>query len=648
MGYIDKIKERRRRFIECNEIPKDVRPDISNSWIRCKNYGVGENSNKANILSKSEFDAILEEKKEFIRICLPVMLNLYEILKDTNYSIILTDENAVILKILGNERIMAANKNLDFLEGRRWREEDVGTNAIGTCIYLDKPVWTLGAEHYCKEQHKWTCSAAPIHNSRGKIIGCIDLSGSFGTFHSHTLGIVAEASNTIQEQFAINEHRKWTEVAFNSIKEGMLVLDNEFKVKYFNEKICNILGTYKNEIYKLDMKVLLKDIVKDMYELNDSGKIAYREISLYIKNKRIDCNISITPVSMSGNYIGFVIVVQKADIMHVVVNKIAGFSSRYDFDNILTNNLKMMDIIEDAKRIAQNECAVLITGESGTGKELFAHSIHNSSKRCNGPFVAINCAALPKDLVESELFGYEKGAFTGASKEGHPGKFELANGGTIFLDEIGELPLEIQSKLLRVLDNHTISRIGGKYERNLDVRIVTATNRDLIKEVNARNFRSDLYFRLNVFNIRLIPLRERKEDIEMFVEFFLNRLSKKNQMKIEHIDKSFIDIVTNYNWPGNVRELENVVQRAYYLSKDEVITDSLIPEYIIESVEDIEDCTISLENDSKNKIKTVDQVERELIIKALEQCNGNVVNASKLIEMGKSTLYRKIKKYNLE
>ncbi|CAB1245489.1 sigma-54-dependent Fis family transcriptional regulator [Clostridium sp. MT-14] len=648
MGYIDKIKERRRRFIEYNEIPKDVRPDILNSWIRCKNYGVGENSNKANILFKSEFDAVLEEKKEFIRICLPVMLNLYEILKDTNYSIILTDENAVILKILGNERIMAANKNLDFLEGRRWREEDVGTNAIGTCIYLDKPVWTLGAEHYCREQHKWTCSAAPIHNSRGKIIGCIDLSGSIGTFHSHTLGIVAEASNTIQEQFAISEHRKWTEVAFNSIKEGMLVLDNEFKVKYFNEKICSILGIHKSEMYKLDMKVLLRDVANDMYGLSDNGKIAYREISLYVKNKRVECNISVTHVLIGENYVGFVIVIQKAGTMRGVVNKIAGFSSRYDFDNILTNNPKMLGIIEDAKRIAQNECTVLITGESGTGKELFAHSIHNRSKRCNGPFVAINCAALPKDLVESELFGYEKGAFTGASKEGNPGKFELANEGTIFLDEIGELPLEIQSKLLRVLDNHTISRIGGKYERNLNVRIVAATNRDLIKEVNAKNFRSDLYFRLNVFNLKLIPLRERKEDIEMFVRFFLNRLNKKNQMQIEHIDKSFMDIIKEYNWPGNVRELENVVQRAYYLSKNGIITDSLIPDYIMESVGNIQDYTISLENKSKNKIKTVDQVERELIVKALEQCNGNVINASKLIEMGKSTLYRKIKKYNLK
>lgn len=172
---------------------------------------------------------------------------------------------------------------------------------------------------------------------------------------------------------------------------------------------------------------------------------------------------------------------------------------------------------------------MLITGESGTGKELFAHSIHNSSNRCKGPFIAINCAALPKDLVESELFGYEKSAFTGASKEGNPGKFELANRGTIFLDEIGELPLEIQSKLLRVLDNHTITRIGGNFERKLDVRVIAATNRNLNEEINKNNFRSDLYYRLNVFNVRLIPLRERTEDIELCADYFLQRLNDKTR-----------------------------------------------------------------------------------------------------------------------
>ncbi|MCH3963627.1 MAG: sigma-54-dependent Fis family transcriptional regulator [Clostridium sp.] len=644
--YMEKIKEQRARFIEYNEIPKDVRPDILNSWMRCKKYGVGKDNNGANVISEDEFRSVLERKNEFIEICLPVMLNLYEILKNTNYSIILTDENAVILKILGNGKIMAQNRDLDFLEGRRWKEEDVGTNAIGTCIYLDKPIQTLGAEHYCRRQHKWTCSAAPIHDSSGKIVGCIDLSGSYGDFHTHTLGIVAEASNTIQERFSTAEHRKWTEVAFNSIKEGILVIDKDFKLKYFNDNICRILGINKNQMYKLYMKTLLKDLIRDMSDRGRVNKIAYREVSMYVKNRRIECNVNVNPVVMNEKHSGFVILVKEANTIHTVVNRIAGFSSKYDFENILTNNNKMLHIIEDAKRISKSDCTVLITGESGTGKELFAHSIHNGSERCRGPFVAINCSALPKDLVESELFGYEKGAFTGALKDGNPGKFELANGGTIFLDEIGELPLEIQPKLLRVLDNHMVTRIGGKYERNLNVRVIAATNRELFKEVRLKNFRSDLYFRLNVFNINLIPLRERKEDIEMFIKFFLNKLSLNNEIKIKHIDEEFMTIVKNYRWPGNVREIENVVQRAYYMSKDGVITKELIPDYIIKNEKSTDG--EYQEDEVKPGIQTVDEVEKQLIIKALRYCSGNVVNASRMINMGKSTLYRKIKKYNLE
>lgn len=304
----------------------------------------------------------------------------------------------------------------------------------------------------------------------------------------------------------------------------------------------------------------------------------------------------------------------------------------------------MLSVIEEAKKIAENECSVLITGESGTGKELFAHSIHNSSNRCKGPFIAINCAALPKDLVESELFGYEKSAFTGASKEGNPGKFELANRGTIFLDEIGELPLEIQSKLLRVLDNHTITRIGGNFERKLDVRVIAATNRNLNEEINKNNFRSDLYYRLNVFNVRLIPLRERTEDIELCADYFLQRLNDKNQRMNKSFDKEFINLIKDYNWPGNVRELENVIQRAYYLSKDEIINYSFIPEYINGNIkeEEIKD------KKEKSKPPTLEEMEKNLIIQALKYCNGNVVNASKIIGIGKSTLYRKIEKYKLE
>jgi len=399
----------------------------------------------------------------------------------------------------------------------------------------------------------------------------------------------------------------------------------------------------EEKVNRLDIKLLLKDIIKDENNFSNN-RINYKEANLYLENRKLECNINVSPVKLESKYIGYVILVKKIDSIRNVVRKIAGFSSKYTFESIITNNKRMLSVIEEAKKIAENECSVLITGESGTGKELFAHSIHNSSNRCKGPFIAINCAALPKDLVESELFGYEKSAFTGASKEGNPGKFELANRGTIFLDEIGELPLEIQSKLLRVLDNHTITRIGGNFERKLDVRVIAATNRNLNEEINKNNFRSDLYYRLNVFNVRLIPLRERPEDIELCADYFLQRLNDKNQRMNKSFDKEFINLIKDYNWPGNVRELENVIQRAYYLSKDEVINYSFIPEYINGNIkgEEIKD------KEEKSKPPTLEEMERKLIIQALKYCNGNVINASKIIGVGKSTLYRKIEKYRLE
>lgn len=631
------------RFVEHNEMPKDIRQDILNSWIRCKKYEVNPSDGKGKELSRSEFNKILDEHKELIEIAIPVMLDIFNLLKESNYSIILTDENAVVLEVIGNEKIMDKNTKLHFLKGCKWTEENVGTNAIGTCLHLNKPIQTLGAEHYCKNQHGWTCSAAPIHNDKGKIIGIIDLSGHFYDFHSHTLGIVVEAANAIQKQFSIIEHRKWAETAFNSIDDGILVIDNDFTVRDFNLKMCELLKIPQQEFYKIDIKALLRDIIKDINNFSQSNKINYREVSLYLDNRIVECNISVTLVQKEEKHIGFVILAKKVDSLRHVVNKIAGFSSKYSFDNIITNNAKMISVVQEAKSIAANDCTVLINGESGTGKELFAHSIHNASNRRNGPFVAINCAALPKDLVESELFGYEKGSFTGASKEGCPGKFELANTGTIFLDEIGELPLEIQSKLLRVLDNHTITRIGGKYERKLDVRVIAATNRNLYNEIQANNFRGDLYYRINVFNIKLIPLRERPEDVELCAEFFLQRLNDKNSETKKSFDKEFINSIKKHNWPGNVRELENVIQRAYYLSKSDIISHLFIPEYINENNKEV----IDFSNNNEFKPDKLEEIEKSLIVKALEYCDGNVVKASKLIGIGKSTLYRKIKKYEL-
>lgn len=636
---ISKIKTKWREFVEEDKIPKGIRPDILDSWIRCKVKGVNVKEGRGKEIDKDQFNKILIENKELIEIAVPIIQDVIKLLNETNYSIVLTDKNAVVLRVIGNTEIMDENTKLHFLEGCQWKEENVGTNAIGTCLYLNKPFQTLGAEHYCISQHEWTCSAAPIHDNKGKIIGIIDLSGQFYGFHSHTLGIVVEAANAIQKQFSINEHRKWAAAAFNSLEDGILVIDDEFTVKDYNLKICEILKIPEKEIHKVDMRILLKDIIKDMHSFNYSNKIDYREVSLYSGDKSVECNVSVMPVKDENKYIGYVIFVKKADNFRNVVNKIAGFYSKYSFDDIITRNPKMMSIVQEAKGIAANDCTVLITGESGTGKELFAHSIHNASNRCSGPFVAVNCAALPQALVESELFGYEKGAFTGASKEGCPGKFELASNGTIFLDEIGELPLEIQSKLLRVLDNHTITRIGGKYEKLLDVRIIAATNRNLYNEIQTKDFRGDLYYRINVFNINLVPLRERPEDVELSADVFLKRLNDRNPGRKKYFDKNFIDSIKKYNWPGNVRELENVIQRAYYLSKEDMISNLSIPEYINENINE----TMIYDTG----IVSPEEVEKNNIINMIAKCHGNVIEAGEKLNLSKSTIYRKIKKYNI-
>jgi len=266
------------------------------------------------------------------------------------------------------------------------------------------------------------------------------------------------------------------------------------------------------------------------------------------------------------------------------------------------------------------------------GKELYAQSIHNESHRRNGPFIAINCSAIPKELFESELFGYESGSFTGAMKGGRPGKFELASGGTIFLDEIGEVPLEVQPKLLRVLDNN---KIGGTYERPLDVRVISATNRNLIEEVTKGSFRQDLYFRLNVINLRIPPLRNRREDILKLAKYFLKSLNEENNGMHKFFSHKFENRLMEYEWTGNVRELKNIIQRAYYMSEEEEIKGVILHSKDIKQVE--EKASLNLKD-----------VERESIVRALMFNDRNVLKAARDLNISKATIYRKIKAYSID
>jgi transcriptional regulator with PAS, ATPase and Fis domain len=395
----------------------------------------------------------------------------------------------------------------------------------------------------------------------------------------------------------------------------------------------------KNDIFKIDIRKILDEttIREDIFV--SKRKINFPDITLTVAKKKIECSLNISPIIVEDDVTGAVMLMREAKQVRKEVSKLAGFKANYTFDSIITKDERMEQLINTAKKISKANCSVLIEGESGTGKELYAQSIHNESNRKNCPFVAINCSAIPKELVESELFGYESGSFTGAAKGGRPGKFELAHGGTIFLDEIGEIPMEIQPKLLRVLDNGKITRIGGSLERDLDVRIISATNRNLLEEVTKGSFRQDLYFRLNVINLRIPPLRNRPDDIVELAKYFLRVLNEENCGTCKRFNKKFEKMLIEHEWMGNVRELKNIIQRAYYMTDKECISTVQFPNI---SVDDRK------KEISAKPFTTMKEAEKDIIKKALASNKGNVLKASKELKISKATIYRKIKSYDID
>ena len=339
---------------------------------------------------------------------------------------------------------------------------------------------------------------------------------------------------------------------------------------------------------------------------------------------------------------------------------------RYQLEkNIIGNSPAMRDIYKIIGKVAPSDVTVLIQGESGTGKELIARAIHFNSKRLGKPFIALNCAAIPKELLESELFGFEKGAFTGAI-ERKLGKFEQANGGTIFLDEIGDMPLDLQSKILRVLQEKEITRTGGNQNIPVDLRIVAATNQDLEEKVIQKTFREDLYYRLNVVPIRLVPLRERTEDIPLLIDYFLTKICAELDMPIKNCDSTAYQLLSRYPWPGNVRELENTIKRAIILSSDPLLTPVDFPglrlqkggershneEISLEGLVDVKlrSCFTNMDKMENGDVYSMvlGQVERPLIRFVLEKTRGNQVRAADILGINRNTLRKKIQELGIE
>ena len=319
----------------------------------------------------------------------------------------------------------------------------------------------------------------------------------------------------------------------------------------------------------------------------------------------------------------------------------AEVKNRYSFEGIIGTSEKIKDVLDLAARVAASDASILITGESGTGKELLAKGIHFNSSRANGPFVAINCAAIPEALIESELFGHMKGAFTGAVRD-KEGKFELADGGTLFLDEIGELRIDLQAKILRALQEREVDRVGGSKPVSVDARVLAATNKDIERAVKEGAFREDLYYRLSVITLHMPPLRERRDDVPLLAEYFLRKFNKSADVKLE---PAALASLASYGWPGNVRELENVMERASVLRRGETVTPADLPVKILKKeIPGIDDIILNLPDEGLS----LEELEKGLIIKALEKHKGNQTRAAEYLRITRPTLIYRMEKYGLK
>ncbi|GAB6085661.1 sigma-54-dependent Fis family transcriptional regulator [Alkaliphilus crotonatoxidans] len=623
----------------------DTKPYIQRSHERCIKMGIDSNRvYSTKILKGQALQQKLEENQELIVTAGPFMKQLYNFVKGSGFFAILTDGEGCILDIIGDEDVLEIAFGLEMVPGAYMDEEHIGTNAMGTALAEGVPVQVSEGEHFIQAYHRWTCSAAPIRNSHGKIIGVLDLTGFSHLVYSHTLGMVVAAVNAIEEMLKNNSiHRnllvakKSFETIVNSITSGIFTVGPKGYIKTVNKAAVQMLGYSQEELICTNVR----GILEGWNGIQDSvaNNIHYIEEEAYLKGKKekLHCTLSAYPiVDKQGKIQGIVCVIREVKKMKRVANKMVGKQAYYTFDNIIGRSEPFLKVLNYAKKIADSPSTILITGESGTGKEVFAQSIHNQSSRRDEPFVALNCGALPRNLIESELFGYDEGAFTGAKRGGQFGKFELADGGTLFLDEIGEMPLDMQIRLLRVLEEGRLFRIGGSQEIKVDVRIIAATNKDLKKEVEKGTFRKDLYYRLNVLPLKLLPLRERKEDIPLLIDFFMTVKSLKLGKNPANLPPAVIQRLAEYPWPGNVRELENKIEQIINAENNSLVWE-------------LSEGTgyAPMERSSKEE-ESLDQVEKRHITNMLIKYKGNISSAAEALGIGRNTLYRKMKKYKID
>jgi len=615
-----------------------VRDMVVHSWGRCRDSRVDVQLSSAPSMDEDRTALLRQSNRDLLQAAAETLAEAGDLLTGTGSLMLITDAGGVVLDVAGDHRARHAGRDIALWNGGRWAEDSAGTNGIGTALVLDRPVLVHAAEHYCEGIKGWSCAGAPIHDPvDGSIVGLLDVSALKHDAAQQLLALAVMSARRIERTLARQteaEHARLLESCVEQgqrhAQDGLIALDGKGRILYVSQKAAHIL----RHRHGVATNLLQRGI--RILNLGARGEGPLPELPPdWVK-----------PLSVEGRECGTLLVIPAGGPAAPPVRTAPprarppqdeSDGNRSQFDCIAGISPAIRDAVGKAARLAPLNVPVLIEGETGVGKELFARAIHGHSSVAQGPFIAFNCGAVSKEMLASELFGYVKGAFTGASSEGRMGRFEQAHGGTLCLDEIGEMSLDLQPYLLRVLEEGVVYRVGDNVPRRVNVRVLAMTNRNLRSEVAGGRFRLDLYHRLSVTGIHVPPLRDRQGDLDFLIDHFNRKLAEKHGRPPVRLTGDAMEMLRAYAWPGNVRELRNMVERALLLSVDGEAGVDCLPEEI--------GPRRCLEGPSPKG--SLENAELRTIENAIRSSGGNLSSAAQILGISRSTLYRKMSQYGL-
>lgn len=626
--------------------PEQVRDVVFDSWRRCRKSKVALSVEYAPQLGNDLQGQLRRRNRQLLQAAAPTLVEAADVLAGTNSLMLITDPHGVVLETLGDRHTVNAGMDIALMQGGCWTEEDAGTNGIGTALAVGRPVMVHAGEHYCEGIKNWSCAGAPIHDPLdGGIVGVLDISAKKGQSSARILALAVLAASQIEQRLARQvevQHLRLMEMGLEHSQrhsgDDLIAVDASGRIVYTSRLAQRMLSEH--------LSTRLPELKRGMRLLDDDG----RPVDHIVPGLPRDW---LRPLMSDGELGGHLLVIpsrqprssRPAPVARPAAKDEAD-PARSQFDCIVGESECIRHAIALARRVSSLNVPVLIEGESGVGKELFARAIHGESTLSKGPFVAFNCGAVSKDLIASELFGYVRGAFTGASNEGRIGRFEQADGGTLCLDEIGELSLELQPYLLRVLEEGVVYRVGDSTPRRANVRIIAMTNRNLREEVAAGRFRLDLYHRLSVTAVEVPPLRQRRGDITRLIDYFNPRIADRHDRQPTRFTPRALAKLEDYQWPGNVRELRNVVERSILFAQDDIADIDVLPHEITQQKAFATTGPYAAEEETS--LSAIGDGEQKAIDRAMRMAGGNLSVTAAMLGVSRSTLYRKMNQYGMK